>query len=155
MGWGFISFFVFFAGRTVIRRKEGWHPGREKSTEPRQRWPRLAGTGGEGGPGGGLASRVLGFALPKADCTEKVPRRRKAPDFSNSDVQRATLAIHSLGLVCVFFLFFLFFFLLFLSRRLLWRRRCCRLPWGRGQRSPKSEPEHSPSAAAFPSPDVS
>lgn len=39
----------------------------------------------------------------------KVPRRRKAPDFSNSDVQRATLAIHSLGLVCVFVCFFLFF----------------------------------------------
>lgn len=88
-------------------------PGERKSTEPRQRWPRLAGTGGEGGPGGGLARQVLGFALPRADCTEKVPRRRKAPDFSNSDVQRATLAIHSLGLVCVFFLFFSIFFFFF------------------------------------------
>lgn len=98
----------------MIRRKEGWHPGREKSTEPRWRRPRLAGTGGEGRPSGVLASQVLGFALPRAGCTQKVPRRRKAPDFSNSDVQRATLAIHSLGLVCVFFpvfcnLFFLFF----------------------------------------------
>lgn len=122
-------------------------PGERKSTEPRRRWPRLAGTGGEGGPGVGLASQVLGFALPRADCTEKVPRRRKAPDFSNSDVQRATLAIHSLGLVCVFFLFFVFFFfflLLFLSCRLLWRRCRCRLPWGHGQRSPKSEPKCGP-----------
>lgn len=86
--------------------------GERKSTEPRRHSPprRLAGAGGEGGPAGVLASQVLGVALPRADRTEKVPRRRKAPDFSNSDVQRATLAIHSLGLVCVFFLFLYFFF---------------------------------------------
>lgn len=91
-------------------------PGERKSTEPRRRWSprRLAGAGREGGPAGVLASQVLGFALPRADRTEKVPRRRKAPDFSNSDVQRATIAIHSLGLVCGFFfpVFVIFFFFL-------------------------------------------
>lgn len=46
-----------------------------------------------------------GFAPPRAARTAKVPQRLKAPDFSNSDVQRATLAIHSFVLflwVCVF-----------------------------------------------------
>lgn len=85
-------------------------PRERKSTEPQQHWPQLAGSGREGRPDRVSASQVLGFALPRADCMEKVPQRWKAPDFSNSDVQRATLAIHSLGLVCVFFLFFFFFF---------------------------------------------
>lgn len=85
-------------------------PGERKSTEPRRRAPAPA---GKADRRGALASQVLGFTLPRADRTEKVPRRRKAPDFSNSDVQRATLAIHSLGLVCGLFFFFLFLYLFF------------------------------------------
>lgn len=39
IGWVGGSFhfcfcFCFFAGRTVIRRKEGWHPGRERAPSP-------------------------------------------------------------------------------------------------------------------------
>lgn len=90
-------------------------PGERKSTEPRRHWPQLAGTGREGRPGRVLASQVLGFTLPRTDCTEKVPQRRKAPDFSNSDVQRATLAIHSLGLICGFFPVFCLFVFSFSS----------------------------------------
>lgn len=110
--WGFLCGFVvcfvgffLFAGRTAIRRKEGWHPGREKAPSPGGARRHA----GSPAPMGVLASQVLRFALPRADRTEQVPRRRKAPDVSNSDVQRATLAIHSLGLVCVFFLFLYIF----------------------------------------------
>lgn len=88
-------------------------PGERKSTEPRRRWPRLAGTGREGGPAGFWPARSWDSLFPEPIARRKVPRRRKAPDFSNSDVQRATLAIHSLGLVCVFFSCFLYFLFLF------------------------------------------
>lgn len=84
-------------------------PGERKSTEPRRRWPRLAGTGREGGPAGFWPARSWDSLFPEPIARRKVPRRRKAPDFSNSDVQRATLAIHSLGLVCVFFPVFCIF----------------------------------------------
>lgn len=87
---------------------------------------------------------------------EKVPRRWKAPDFSNSDVQRATLAIHSLGLVGVFFLFFVifffFFFLLFLSRRLLRRRRRCRSPRRPWAKEPQVRARARPPGSGVPQP---
>lgn len=51
---------------------------------------------------GTFGESSLGFTLPRADHMEKVPQRLKAPDFSNSDVQRATLAIHS-SVLCFFF----------------------------------------------------
>lgn len=127
-------------------------PGERISTEPRRRSPprRLAGAGGEGRPAGVLASQVLGFALPRADRTEKVPRRRKAPDFSNSDVQRATPAIHSLGLVWVFFFswfcIFIFFFFLCLSCRLLLEMPPPPLSLSPGLPA-KEPPSPSPSAA--------
>lgn len=60
---------------------------------------------------GTFGESSLGFTLPRADHTEKVPQRVKAPDFSNSDVQRATLAIHSS--VGFFFCFFVCLFVFY------------------------------------------
>lgn len=109
MGWVFVSFRVFFAGRTVIRRKEGWHPGRERAPSPGGAGRGSPAPAGKADPAGFWPAKSWDSLFPEPIARRKVPRRRKAPDFSNSDVQRATLAIHSLGLVCVFFLFFVFF----------------------------------------------
>lgn len=159
LGWVFVLFcwVGFFAGRTVIRRKEGWHPGRERAPSP--------GGAGRGSPAPAGKADRRGFGQPGLGIRSS--QSRLHGEKSPGDGKHQTLATvmyreqHSLftvwGWFVFFFLFFVFFVFvfLFLSRRLLWRCRRCHSPWGRGQRSPKSEPECGPPAAAFPSLDVS
>lgn len=84
-------------------------PGEGKSTEPGGAGRGSPAPAGKADPAGFWPAKSWDSLFPEPIARRKVPRRRKAPDFSNSDVQRATLAIHSLGLVCVFFLFYVIF----------------------------------------------
>lgn len=90
-------------------------PGEGKSTEPGGAGRGSPAPAGKADPAGFWPAKSWDSLFPEPIARRKVPRRRKAPDFSNSDVQRATLAIHSLGLVCVFFLFYVIFCCWFFS----------------------------------------
>lgn len=113
IGWvGFLFRFVggFFAGRTVIRRKEGWHPGRERAPSP--------GGAGRGSPAPAGKADRRGFGQPGLGIRSS--QSRLHGEKSPGDGKHQTLATvmyreqHSLFTVWGWFVFFFSCFLYFL-----------------------------------------
>lgn len=81
IGWvGFLFrffLFAFFVGRTAIRRKEGWHPGRERAPSPGSTGRSSPAPAGKADPAGFWPAKSWDSLFPEPIARRKSPRDGK------------------------------------------------------------------------------